>query len=85
MIDFRPQNETAPKNEVVKEKPLIMKRADPNSKPPKVEAIMGNFSQFDKNLIKSKIIELKTKFKKGKVNFEEYERELGNLKKQYPG
>ena len=62
-----------------------MKRADPNSRPPKVEPIMGNFSQFDKNLIKSKIIELKTKFKKGKVNFEEYEREFGNLKKQYPG
>ena len=38
-----------------KEKPLVMKKSDPNSKPPKVE-MMGNFSQFDKNLIKSKVI-----------------------------
>ena len=46
-----------------------MKRVDPNSKPPKIEPALGNFSQFDKGLIKSKIIELKTKFKRGKVNF----------------
>jgi hypothetical protein len=46
---------------------------------------MGNYSQFDKNLIKSKVIELRTKFKKGKIIFEEYERELNNFKKQYPG
>ncbi len=33
-----------------------MKKSDPNNRPPKVEAIMGNYSQFDKNLIKSKLI-----------------------------
>ena len=49
-----------------------MKKADPNSTPPKKQAVMGNYSQFDKNLIKSKVEELKLKFKKGKVNFEEY-------------
>ena len=49
-----------------------MKKADPNSKPPKVEITMGNYSQFDKNLIKSKIIEIKAKFKRGKIIFEEY-------------
>ena len=47
-----------------------MKRVDPNSKPPKIEATIGNYSQFDPNLIKSKIIELKAKYKRGKVNFE---------------
>ena len=62
-----------------------MKKADPNSKPPKREPVMGNFSQFDKNLIKSKVIELRTKFKRGKIIFEEFERELNNFKKQYPG
>lgn len=46
---------------------------------------MGNYSQFDKNLIKSKVIELRVKFKKGKINFEEYEREFSNFQKQYPG
>lgn len=71
MIDFAPQVQ-AVKVEQVKEKPLVMKRVDPNSTPPKIKPIMGNYSQFDKNLIKSKIIELKAKYKRGKVNFEEY-------------
>lgn len=62
-----------------------MKKNDPNSKPPKIEPLMGNFSQFDRNLIKSKVIELRMKFKKGKVIYEEYERELNNLRKQYAG
>ena len=79
--DFRPV--AAVKGEVV-EKPLIMKRADPNNRQPRVE-VMGNFSQFDKNLIRSKVIELKSKFKKGKIIYEEYERELNNFRKHYPG
>ena len=45
-----------------------MRKKDPNSSPPKIDRVMGNFSQFDKNLIKSKVIELKTKQKKGKIN-----------------
>ena len=45
----------------------MMKKADPNSVPPKREGTAGNYSQFDKNLIKSKVIELRTKFKKGKI------------------
>lgn len=49
-----------------------MKKSDPNSRPPRVEPIMGNYSQFDKNLIKSKVIELRMKFKKGKIIYEEY-------------
>lgn len=44
-----------------------MKKVDPNSKPPKLEPTVGNYSQFDKNLIKSKIIEIKAKFRRGKV------------------
>jgi len=47
-----------------------MKKIDPNSKPPKIERAMGNYSQFDKTLIKNKVIELKTKFKKGKIIYE---------------
>jgi archaellum component FlaC len=62
-----------------------MRKSDPNSRPPKVEPMMGNFSQFDKNLIRSKVIELKSKYKKGKIIYEEYERELNNFRKQYPG
>jgi hypothetical protein len=46
---------------------------------------MGNFSQFDSALIKSKAIEIKSRYRKGKIIYEEYERELNNLKKQYPG
>lgn len=38
------------------EKPIVMKKTDPNSKPPKIEQVMGNYSQFDSNLIKSKAI-----------------------------
>lgn len=33
-----------------------MKKADPNSKQPKIEISVGNYSQFDANLIKSKAI-----------------------------
>lgn len=33
---------------------------------------MGNYSQFDTNLIKSKGIEIKSKYKKGKITYEEY-------------
>lgn len=62
-----------------------MKKSDPNNRPPKIEPTMGNYSQFDKNLIKSKLIQLKSKFKKGKIIYEEYEREKNNLRKQYPG
>jgi hypothetical protein len=47
-----------------------MKKVDPNSKPPKIEQVMGNYSQFDSNLIKSKAIEIKSKYKKGKISFE---------------
>ena len=62
-----------------------MKRSDPNNRPPKIEQGLGNYSQFDKNLIKSKLIQLKSKFKKGKIIYEEYQRERNNLRKQYPG
>lgn len=55
-----------PKVEVA-EKPLVMKKADPNSKPPKINPIMGNYSQFDKNLIKNKVLQLRTKYNKGKI------------------
>jgi hypothetical protein len=75
--DFLP----AAKNEP--EKPIV-KKTDPNSRPPKVEQ-MGNYSQFDSTLIKSKAIEIKSKYKKGKITFEECEREINNLKKQYLG
>jgi hypothetical protein len=51
------------------EKPMV-KKTDPNSKPPKVEVVMGNFSQFDSSLIKSKAIEIKSKYKKGKITYE---------------
>lgn len=63
--DFLP----APKQEP--EKPIIMKKADPNSKPPKIQPVMGNYSQFDSNLIKSKATEIKNKYKKGKISYEE--------------
>lgn len=53
--------------EEVKEKPLIMKKADPNGKAPVAQPIVGNYSQFDKNLVTSKVIELRTKYKKGKI------------------
>jgi hypothetical protein len=66
------------------EKPIV-KKIDPNSKPPKIEIQMGNYSQFDSNLIRSKAIEIKSKYKKGKITFEECERELNNLRKQYNG
>jgi hypothetical protein len=44
-----------------------MKKADPNSKQPKIELTVGNYSQFDANLIRSKAIEMKNKYKKGKI------------------
>ena len=50
-----------------------MKKHDPNSKPPKIEPVLGNFSQFDRNLIKEKAMELKKKFSKGKIIHEEFE------------
>ena len=62
-----------------------MKKHDPNSKPPKIEPVLGNFSQFDRNLIKEKAVELKKKFSKGKIIREEFEGEMSKLRKQYPG
>ena len=46
---------------------------------------MGNYSQFDGALIRSKAIEIKSKYKKGKITFEEYEGEISKLRKQYNG
>ena len=60
--DFLP----AAKNEV--EKPIV-KKTDPNKGPPKVEQMVGNYSQFDSGLIKSKAIEIKSKYKKGKITY----------------
>ena len=37
------------------QKPIAIKKSDPNSQPPKVVATLGNYSQFDKNLIKEKV------------------------------
>ena len=62
--DYQPQAKASQE-----EKPLIMKKNDPNSKPPKLDPAVGNFSQFDKGLIRSKVIELKMKYKKGKIIF----------------
>ena len=63
----------------------MMKKHDPNSKPPKIDSNMGNFSQFDKTLLREKAVELRKKFNRGKIIHEEFEREWNNLKKQYPG
>ena len=63
-------NDYQPTSKATEEKPLIMKKNDPNSKPPKLDPSIGNFSQFDKSLIRSKVIELKMKYKKGKIIFE---------------
>lgn len=62
-----------------------MKRSDPNGQPPKIQPTMGNYSQFDKGLVRSKLIELKSKYKKGKIDYEEYQIEFNKLRKQYPG
>lgn len=67
------------------DKPIVMRKHDPNSKPPKIEQQLGNFSQFDRTLIKEKAVELRKKYNKGKIIHEEFDREWANLKKQYPG
>lgn len=70
--DFLPGSNPVQKAEVERpiDKPQVMRRADPNQKPPKIEPIVGNFSQFDTKLIQEKATEITAKFKRGKIIYE---------------